>query len=382
MRAEGSQRPKDDQWLEEAWEGVVRTVVRNAERIGMAFPHATGEGGVYGHVKPHHWVAGFWPGLLWQVYRETGRSELADLAASCGRRIAETLGPFDLLHHDVGFMFSLSSVAEYKVTGDRDARRHGLMAASLLAGRFNPAGGFIRAWPDWDGEDHSGWAIIDCMMNIPLLYWASREEGDPRFGHIATLHADTVMKTFFRPDGSTHHIVTFDPETGQRSGALGGQGDSPDSAWARGTAWAHYGFALCHRYTGMPRFLHAAHAAADFFLAHVPEDGVPPWDFRPSPSAPPLKDSSAAACAASGLLELAALTPGPRGAAYRAGALQLLRALCERCAGWRDETNEGLLLHAAGHVPAGINLDVSLIYGDYFFAEAIVKLRGDRELFW
>ena len=371
-----------DAWLDEAWEGVLKLTKRNVAAIGAAFPHAAADGR-YGLVKPHHWVSGFWPGLLWLVYRETGDEDCAELAKQCETLIAGTLEQYEPLHHDVGFMFSLSSVAQYKLKGDAAARKHALMAAQWLAGRYNPAVEFIRAWPDWDGEDHSGWTIIDCMMNLQLLYWASGEIADPRYRHIANRHADTVLRTFFRLDGSVHHIVCYDPETGLKTGALGGQGFSPDSAWARGTSWALYGFALCCKYTREPRYLRGAQAAADFFLASLPEDGVPPWDFRLPADAPQHKDASAAACAASGLLELADLTPGTRGAAYREAAIGLLQALSTRCAGWSgDEQAQGLILHAAGHVPAGENEDVSLIYGDYFFTEAITKLRGQRELFW
>lgn len=368
-------------WLEEAWEGIVNKTLRNAKRLGSEFPHSTSQG-VYNKVPPYHWVAGFWPGVLWQVHRETGDAELKELAVACERRIAGMLAEHERLHHDVGFMFSLSSVAQYKLTGDEEAKRNALLAAQLLAGRFNPVGSFLRAWPDWDGEDHSGWAIIDCMMNLSLLYWASGKLRDPRYRHIANLHADTVIRTFFRADGSVHHIVCFDPETGQKLGSRGGQGYDADSAWSRGVSWAIYGFSLCCRYSGEVRYVQAAQAAADFFLSNMPEDGVPPWDFRAPPELVMYKDSSAAACAASGLLELAELTPGARGQSYRTAAVRLLSALCSSCASWGDDAEEGLLLHGTGYLPARDNIDVSLIYGDYFFVEAICKLRGPRELFW
>lgn len=152
-------------------------------------------------------------------------------------------------------------MAQFKLLGHEDSRRRAMTAASHLAGRFNPAGQFIRAW---NQPERVGWAIIDCMMNLPLLYWASEETKDPRFRHIARLHADTTLREFLRLDGSTHHIVCFDPETGERQEALGGQGYDPNSAWSRGTAWAIYGMALSARYTGDQRYIDAAKRSADF----------------------------------------------------------------------------------------------------------------------
>ena len=161
------------------------------------------------------WTNGFWAGMLWQAYHATCDDRYAEIARFTERTLDECFSCYYGLHHDVGFMWLPSAVADYRLTGDADARRRGLHAAQLLAGRFNPAG-FIRAWNDFpDPEtDTRGWAIIDCLFNIPLLYWASEETGDPRFKKIAMTHADTVAANFIRADGSVRHIVEFDPETG------------------------------------------------------------------------------------------------------------------------------------------------------------------------
>lgn len=279
-------------------------------------------------------------------------------------------------------MFGLSSINQYKLAQDEEAKRHGLMAASLLAGRFNPAGGFIRAWPNWGGEDHSGWAIIDCMMNLPLLYWASREIADPRYRLIAEIHADTVLREFVQADGSVHHIVSFDPETGERRGALAGQGYAEDSAWARGAAWALYGFALSYAYTSKEEYRFAAKKVAGFFLDHLPADFVPYWDFRlPADAEGMPRDSSAAAIAASGLLELAFALSDEEGLAYKRAAESILRSLHENYGAWEAD-EEGLLLHATGHFSADIYVDKPLIFGDYYFAEALLKLRNNGLTPW
>lgn len=186
------------------------------------------------------------------LYRDTGDEQYAEIARHTEKKLEKCFTDFYGLHHDVGFMYLLTSAANYKLTGSEDARRNALHAANLLAGRFNPAGRFIRAWNETGDKDVRGWAIIDCMMNISLLYWATRESGDPRFHQIALMHADTTLKNFIRPDGSVRHIVEFDPETGAFVRDYGGQGYEQGSSWTRGQGWAVYGFANSYAHTSDP----------------------------------------------------------------------------------------------------------------------------------
>jgi len=363
-------------WIDATWAHTVAKLRKTSRRIGDSFPHVS-SAGRYDSAPAHWWTAGFWPGLLWLVYRDTHDQDLRALAESCERQLDQTICEFDELHHDVGFMWSLSSVARYKLLGAEDSRRRGLIAASLLAARFNLRGRFLRAW----NEDKVGWAIVDSLMNLPILYWASECTGDPRFKYVAMAHADTALRQFLRADGSCRHIVSFDPNTGDFIEALGGQGESPESAWSRGVAWALYGFTLNYKYTGESRYLEAARCVARFFVSHLPGDLVPYWDFRAPITASTPRDSSAGACAASGLLELARLAPAPDAGLFQATAIALLRALDSQCGAW-DADEEGLLRMGTGHVPEDQNINVSLIYGDYFFVEALAKLRGQIELFW
>lgn len=363
-------------WIDATWAHTVAKLRKTSRRIGDSFPHVS-SAGRYDSAPAHWWTAGFWPGLLWLVYRDTHDQDLRALAESCERQLDQTICEFDELHHDVGFMWSLSSVARYKLLGAEDSRRRGLIAASLLAARFNLRGRFLRAW----NEDKVGWAIVDSLMNLPILYWASECTGDPRFKYVALAHADTALRHFVRSDGSCRHIVSFDPITGDFIEALGGQGESPESAWSRGVAWALYGFTLSYKYTGESRYLEAARRVAHFFVSHLPVDLVPYWDFRAPITADTPRDSSAGACAASGLLELARLAPAPDAGLFQRTAIALLRALDSQCGAW-DADEEGLLRMGTGHVPEDQNINVSLIYGDYFFVEALAKLRGQSELFW
>ena len=287
------------QWADAAWTQAAEKIAQVSAAIGPAFPHVASRG-KYDRAPAHWWTAGFWPGLLWLIYRETKEARLRTIAEQCEVQLDEVIWDFDHLWHDVGFMWSLSSVARYKLTGAEDSRRRALLAASVLAARFNLRGRFIRAW----NGDRTGWAIIDCLMNLPLLYWAGGCLKDPRFTYFAMEHADTVLRHFVRENGSCRHIVNFDPQTGEVVEVLAGQGYSAESSWARGAAWALYGLALSYRYTHEARYLEAAKRVAGHFLAHLPADGIPYWDFAAPITADTPRDSSAAACAASGLLEL------------------------------------------------------------------------------
>jgi unsaturated chondroitin disaccharide hydrolase len=365
-------------WADDVWGRIVSKVEVTSQRISDTFPYVS-LNGKYNNDASDWWTNGFWPGLLWLIYQETGNERLKEIAISCENKLDEPLHAFTGLHHDVGFMWVPSSVAQYKLLGSEESKVRALTAASHLAGRFNVKGRFIRAW---NPPERVGWAIIDCMMNLSLLYWASAQTGDPRFRHIATEHADMALREFIRPDGSVHHIVCFDPETGDRIEALGGQGYSPDSAWARGSAWALYGFAISYRYTQDERYLEAAKRAAQFFVAQAPLDKAPPWDFRAPTQPETAEDSSAAACAASGMLEIAQLVPEEEASFFTEKAVALLKMLDTRYGTWDDPTEEGLLRGGTANFPKRHYVEVPIIYGDYYFAEAIGKLRGAKESFW
>ncbi|WP_337100514.1 glycoside hydrolase family 88 protein [Paenibacillus sp. YIM B09110] len=369
-------------WHEEAWSRIAKKVASTSLRIGDGFPHASVEG-KYKLEPASWWTAGFWPGLLWLVYRDSNDEHLRQLAESCENQLDQVILDYDRLDHDIGFMWTLTSVARYKLLGDEQARRRGLLAANLLSGRFNMQGKFIRAWNPWKpGDRNEGWAIIDCMMNLPLLLWATDITGDPRYKHMAVAHADTVLQHFIRQDGSVNHIVEFDPESGERLRVHGGQGYSPDSAWSRGAAWALYGMSLAFRYTGEERYLDGAKRVAHFFIANLPEDHVPHWDFRTPPEVVKYRDSSAGACAASGLLLLARLVKDEERSLYYEAGERMLHSLYANYGAWDRSDEEGLILHGTSHYPEGRNIDVPLIYGDYFFAEGIAQLNGHDDLFW
>jgi unsaturated chondroitin disaccharide hydrolase len=332
---------------------------------------------------PNWWTAGFWPGMLWQLYAGSGDESLKGIAERCEERLDEVLDGYVKLDHDLGFMWLLTSVANYKLTGSEESRVRGLKAANYLAARFNLKGRYIRAWNPWrEGENNSGVAIIDCSMNTSLLFWASEATGDPRYRHIAEAHMDTVLEHFIRPDGSVYHIVNFDPETGEVVQKLGGQGYAPESAWSRGAAWALYGLSLAYHHTGKQSYLDAAKQVAHFFLTRLPEDHVPQWDFRAPGEAGGIRDSSAGSCAASGLLLLASQAEISEAHVYRNGALSILESLYRNYGTWDNAEEEGLLLHGTSNYPEHRNIDVPLIYGDFFYVEALARVKEAGPFYW
>ena len=330
------------------------------------------------------WTNGFWGGLMWLLYQDTQDEKYAKVAVSLERKLEQCIEDFYGLHHDVGFMYHITAVANYRLTGNGPSRKTGLHAANLLAGRFNPAGNFIRAWNNYEksGEqlNTTGWAIIDSLMNLPLLYWASKEIGDPRFYHVAVKHADTTMEHFVRPDGSVNHIVEFDPMSGQMLRAYGGQGYEVGSSWSRGQAWALYGFALSYRHTGEMKYLDTSKRIALYCISNIREDGIILCDFR-QPSQPEVEDSCGACIMASGLLELAAHLPESEKSIYVQGALKILKAIYEKRSDWSKES-DGIVQNCSESYHNGKGRHMNMVYADFFFVESIQKLKEIGELLW
>lgn len=325
------------------------------------------------------WTNGFWGGIMWLLYQDTKKEKYADIARISEQKLAKCFEIYYGLHHDVGFMFLPTAVEDYRLTGNKEAKRLAMHGANLLAGRFNPAGNFIRAWNQTGNDDTRGWAIIDCMFNISLLYWASEESGDPRFRHIAMRHADTTLNNFIRPDGSVRHIVEFDPETGDMVKSYGGQGYEEGSAWTRGQGWAVYGFANSYAHTGKQEYLDAAKRCAHYCIANLPESGIIPVDFR-QPKEPAWEDSCGACVIAGGLLEIAKHVPELEKDMYVNAAVKILKAIAETRADWGKDCDAIVKnCTSAYHSPEH---HFTMVYADYYFIEALYKLTGTGILLW
>lgn len=363
--------------LKDALDASIEHIRRTLQSGLDGFPELTRDG-QWQVVQNGGWVGGHWCGLLWLAWAHSADPALEAAARQWSARLAPR--QFDPTTHDLGFLFELSYLLGSRLTGDETLKSPPLQAARTLLERFHERGQFIQAWgPIGAADERGGRAIIDTMMNLYLLYWASQESGEPGFARAATAHAFTVLKYQVRADGSTAHVIDFDPGSGAFRKQDTHQGLSPTSCWSRGQAWAVHGFTDCFRWTGEVRFLEAARRLAEYSLDRLPEDRVPYWDYD-SPLIPnDVRDSSAAAILASGLLNLAAVDRDPvRASRWKEQALQLLQSL------WQNYTNRsisepGILLHGTRSKPHGL-MDHSLVYGDYYFMEALTRLFAPQKL--
>ena len=322
------------------------------------------------------WISGFFPANIWFLYEYTRDPKWLDMAR---RRTA----PLDTLRrytktHDLGFMVGCPCAAAYRLTGEEAYRQLLIDASDALLTRFSPAVGLIRSWDNKNGDPNPYRVIIDNMMNLEMLFTVSKLTGDKRYYDIAVCHADNTLKNHFRPDNSCFHIVCYDAETGRVTGQRGGQGYSAASAWSRGQSWALYGFTMCYRETGDPSYLDRAVKCAEYFINHprLPEDLVPYWDYDAPGIPDEPRDASAAAISASALLELAKYAPGKEKSYYGTARKILTSLASDRYLIPAGKKCGFLIDHSVGSKPSGSQVDVPIIYGDYYFLEALLRLKN------
>ena len=370
--------PKDRQWVDDIWEKLNTKLYAVSISAYDKIPYST-VNGVYNNEAEEYifkWTNGFWPGLMWLMHVGTGKEQYRKTAEHAEEILDEVLRKPWLLSHDVGFMWHISSGIHYRLFGDDASKARTLHAANHLASRFHVKGNYIRAW---NAPDKAGMSIIDCMMNLPLLYWASEEVQDIRYSDIANAHARHTLETHLRPDGSVRHIVKHDPETGEVTGGGAGQGYSEDSAWTRGQAWAIYGFVISYIHSGKQEYLDVAKRVAHYFIANIAEEWIPRVDFR----APGKEhDTTAGAIAACGLIEIANCVDELEQDLYRNASMKILNALERSYCNWTEEEQSILQHGVEKYFPDESRLGKPIIYGDYFFTEAIYKLKGFERLFW
>lgn len=326
------------------------------------------------YVDYKDWTSGFWPGQLWYVY-ETTHDKRILAAAEKYTNYLLPLSTAKAADHDLGFQVFSSFGNAYQLTGKKEYKEVVLRVADTLATLFNPKVGTIQSWPHAKYGGHN--TIIDNMMNLELLFWASKHGGNKNLYDIAVKHAETTMQNHFRPDYTSYHVVVYDPESGQKLKGVTAQGYADESMWARGQAWAIYGFTMVYRETGDRKFRDFAHKLARVYLDKLPADQIPYWDFNtPDPNAP--KDASAAAITASALLELATFTSDRK--LKREYEEKAMKMITELTAHYQSRyQNNALLLHSTGHKPAGSEIDCSIIYADYYYMECLARL---EKLMW
>jgi len=324
-------------------------------------------------VPPSDWTSGFFPGVLWQLYEFTGDERWLTEARQATAKLERE--KYNGRTHDMGFKIYCSFGQGYRLTGDTTYRSTIIQAAKTLSTRFNPAVGCIRSW---DHNSHR-WdfpVIIDNMLNLELLFAATRLTGDSSFYHIAVSHANTTLNNHFRPDGSTYHVVDYNPETGEVEHRNTHQGYSDHSTWARGQAWALYGYTMCYRETNDEQYRQRAAEVAAWLMSHprMPADGVPYWDFDAPGIPEEPRDASAAAVIASALYELSMLVA--EGDSFRNYADHIVHTLATSYTAATGTHHGFILLHSTGSKPASSEVDVPLIYADYYFLEAMQRKKA------
>lgn len=319
------------------------------------------------------WCSGFWPGTLWYAFEATGDEAIKAEA----QRFTESLEEIAYTkadNHDIGFMMYCSYGNGYRLTGDESYKEILLASADTLATLYNPNVGTILSWPGMVHKFRHN-TIIDNMINLELLFWASKNGGSKELYDIAKSHAEVTMKHIVRKDNAVYHVGSFNEETGEFLRGYTHQGYADESMWARGQTWGIYGFSVAYRETGEETFLETAIRLADHYMERLPADKVPYWDFD-APNIPnESKDASAAGVAACGMLELSTLVKDSAlQAKYYNEAKSYVEVLSSE-AYLSGDTNQALLLHSTGHHPKGSEIDMPIIYADYYYMEALVRLK-------
>ncbi len=375
---------------EEIKEGIQLSAKQDTKMLPMftyKFKKTYSVDNFYEPVDNNDWTQGFWTGELWLNYENTMDESFKDAAEiqieSFMKRIKDKV---NVEHHDMGFLYSLSCVAGYKLTGNLIGKEAAILAAEQLISRYHSVGEYIQAWGKMNSPD-SCRLIIDCLMNLPLLYWASEVTSDSKYEEIANKHIHTTLSNVIREDYSTWHTFYFDPETGEPTHGATCQGYRDGSAWARGQAWAIYGIALSYRYTKESSYIDVFKNVTNYFLNRLPVDLVPYWDLEFIEGDEP-RDSSSAVIAVCGMLEMIKYLDEVDSNYYKVIAHKIMKSVYNNYAVKDESKSNGLLLHStySNHSPYNTcnhcGVDECNSWGDYFYLEALTRLSKDWDLYW
>ncbi len=376
----------------EALSNAIAIIKRNLPDYTYSCQDTNTVDGIYRKIENIEWTTGFWPGELWLGYIASGDEVLRHAAGIFVESFRERIEKHIAVdHHDMGFLYNPSCVAAWQLTGNAHAREAALLATDNLISRFQEKGEFLQAWGAMGADDNYRY-IIDCLLNLPLLYWASDETGNPIYREIAIKHTRTCVANSFRSDYSCFHTFFMDKETGKPVRGETCQGYKADSSWARGQAWAIYGLALAYKHTGEKSYLDLFEHVSEYFMNKLPQDMIPYWDLIFTSGDEP-RDSSSASIVACGFLEASELYDKlgeyDKALKYRKLAKTLMKAIYDSCMVRKDESGiNGLVKHGTYSkkspyntcTPAGVDECVS--WGDYYWMEALIRLGGSWKSWW
>lgn len=374
--------------MEQALDFSSNQIINNLPEFTYKFQNAYSEDGFYKPIENDYWTTGFWTGELWLAYehckderiKEAGLIQVESFLNRIDKKI-------EVDHHDMGFLYSPSCVAAYKLVGSEKAKEAAIKAADQLITRFHPVGEFIQAWGTMDEADNYR-LIIDCLLNLPLLYWATEETKDEKYREIAEKHIHTAIKNVIREDYSTWHTFYFNMETGEPDHGATCQGYRDGSAWARGQAWGIYGSALAYRYTKREEYVEVFKNVTQYYLEHLPKDMVPYWDLEFGEGSTEPRDSSSASIAACGMLEMAKYLNEEDAAYYTELAKQMMKSVVDHYAVKDGKESNGLVLHStySNHSPYNTcnhyGVDECNSWGDYFYMEALTRMTKEWNQYW
>lgn len=366
---------------------ATKQIIHYLPEFTEKFQNAYSINGFYDAIDNTDWTNGFWTGEIWLAYEYTKDERLREAAEiqidSYLERINKKIA---VDHHDMGFLYSPSCVAGYKLIGSQKGKEAALKAADQLISRYHPVGEFIQAWGSLN-EPENYRLIIDCLLNLPLLYWATEETGNSKYREIAEKHIHTAIKNVIREDYSTWHTFFFNMETGEPDHGATCQGYRDGSAWARGQAWGVYGSALAYKYTKKEEYIEIFKKVTEYYLEHLPVDMVPYWDLEFIDGEEP-RDSSSASIVVCGMLEMAKYLEKQDADYYTSLAKKIMKSLVDNYAVKDSSRSNGLVLHStySKHSPYNTcnhyGVDECNSWGDYFYMEALTRLSKDWELYW
>lgn len=374
---------EQQEMIASALESSVKKIEENMVYAGDQFLTVTSEDNRYGiRGNVDCWTQSFWTGMVWLAYEKTGNEAFKTLgqkhSESFDTRLTKRLGTDT---HDLGFMYTLSCVADYKLTGSESAKKTAIEAADQLMIRYKEKGEFIQAWGSIT-DPNMYRMIIDCYMNLPLLFWAYEVTGEESYKDVAIKHANTGRKYLLRDDDSSFHTFYFNPETGEPERGVTAQGYADDSCWSRGQAWGVYGFALAYHYTKDPGLMDDFIRVTDYFMAHLPEDQVAYWDLYFT-DGDEERDTSAASIAACGIYEmLQFIEDKTLYNKYKQLADDMMASLIKSYSTFDTPTANGLLFEGVYSKPGNRGVDEMTIWGDYYFMEALIRMDMDWKMYW